>query len=209
MSRSRTGRRLSGLGARCGSTAVGAARKRARFLLQVSGRHAMTTARRVLRNSLCFPEKNRRESGRAEAVAFVCRCLLPATTRRTPWKCHWDRRSGSVSLGESVRHGVNGRALLRYPSLTHGHGVEPAGQGSRPHKHRHEAGRRGPSDGRSRLPIDQCWWRHLFCVCVLCRYADLGRICITQLPRRCFRCEWNAFTIRTEENPSKRTISSV
>lgn len=41
------------------------------------------------------------------------------------------------------------------PACVPGRGSEPAGRRNRPPEHRHEAGRRGPSDGGSRMPLDQ------------------------------------------------------
>ena len=81
----------------------------------------------------------------------------PRTPRRAPWEDHWDRRGVSVSL-PSGRPGGPGRKGGETPSAPGppGRRGEPAGRRNRPPEHRREAGRRGPSDGGSRLPIGRC-----------------------------------------------------
>ena len=103
----------------------------------------------------CLPEGAaacvRRGRGRPGARARLSKLQNPA--------------AGSVGglLGQTGRLGLatersaGGRGAPRRSRDPPGHGGEPAGRRNRPPEHQREAGRRGPSDGGSRLPIGQ--WR--------------------------------------------------
>jgi hypothetical protein len=77
----------------------------------------------------------------------------PRTPRRAPLKDHWDRRD--VSISPRTGRPRDSREGSEPPVGVPGHRSEPTGRRNRPPDHRHEAGRRGPSDGGSRMPIDQ------------------------------------------------------
>ena len=119
-----------------------------------------------------------RDPGRVSTAGFekrrVCRrpgrvrwAGVPARENREPRDGLRGRTAGADGASRSRYRAVGPREErggrvpsdpLRAEALP-GRRGEPAGRGNRPPERRREAGRRGPSDGGSRLPIDQCFCR--------------------------------------------------